>query len=172
MKPNVLIFCVDEMRADHLSPMGNGIVRTPNLERIAARGTTFTRGYCNNPICMPARSSMFTGMLPRDHGVRVNGQSLRREIPTLPGALATAGYRTHSAGKLHLTPWVPKTEKHLPDHPESMAAWNDGAVKKIPVPYFGFQTVDFVGGHTAFIYGEYIEWFDLFLCQSMKNSGS
>ena len=157
-QPNVLIFCVDEMRADHLSPMGNPVVRTPNLERIAARGTTFTRGYCNNPICMPARASMFTGLLPRDHGVRVNGQSLRADLSTLPGVLAGTGYRTHSAGKLHLTPWVPKPGRHLPEHPESMAAWNEGAIRKFPTPYYGFQGVDFVGGHTTFIYGEYIEW--------------
>jgi arylsulfatase A-like enzyme len=154
--PNILIFCVDEMRADHMSPAGNAIVRTPHLDRLAARGTTFTRGYCNNPICMPARATMFTGMLPRDHGLRINGQALRTDLPTLPGVLAKAGYRTHSAGKLHLTPWV---EEAQADSPEALHRWNTRRMTEFPAPYYGFQTVDFVGGHSSFISdGPYGDW--------------
>ncbi len=65
-RPNVLIFCVDEMRADHMGCAGNSVVQTPHLDRLAAEGTLFRRSYCNNPICMPARATMFTGLLPRD----------------------------------------------------------------------------------------------------------
>jgi len=104
MPPNILMFCVDEMRADHMACMGHTVVQTPNLDRLAGQGTLFQRAYCNNPICMPARASMFTGMLPRDHGLCVNGQVLRTDVPVLPRILADAGYRTHAAGKLHLTP--------------------------------------------------------------------
>ncbi|MGC9349197.1 MAG: sulfatase-like hydrolase/transferase [Anaerolineae bacterium] len=82
-RPNVLIFCVDEMRADHMGCAGNPVVQTPNLDRLAERGTLFRRSYCNNPICMPARATMFTGLLPRDHGVRVNGQALRTDLPII-----------------------------------------------------------------------------------------
>ena len=158
-RPNVIIFCVDEMRADHLACAGNPIVQTPNLDRIAARGTVFSRAYCNNPICMPARASMFTGLLPRDHGVRINGQSLRTDLPLLPQVLADQGYRTHAAGKLHLTPWVPKvTPPDAARFPECIAYWNSGAIREFPVPYYGFQTVDFVGGHTSYAYGPYAQW--------------
>ena len=156
--PNVLIFCVDEMRADHISPMGNPIVQTPNLEQIAARGTVFTQGYCNNPICMPARTTMFTGLLPRDHGVRCNGQPGRPDLPTLPGVLAEAGYRTHATGKLHLTSITPPAGHDPAQFPESMSAWRDGAITRFPVPYFGLQSVDFVNGHTAWAFGEYLPW--------------
>jgi arylsulfatase A-like enzyme len=76
--PNVLIICVDQMRADHMGCAGNPVIRTPNLDRLAARGTHFSRGYCNHPICMPARATMFTGVLPRDHGLRYNGQTMRQ----------------------------------------------------------------------------------------------
>ena len=158
-RPNVLIFCVDEMRADHVGCAGQAIVRTPNLDRMAARGTFFQRSYCNNPICMPARASMFTGLLPRDHGLRINGQSLRRDLPTLPGVLGRAGYRTHATGKLHLTPWVPKVQP--PDvmaYPECRQYWQDELVPKFPEPYYGFQSVDFVGGHVSYAYGDYIHW--------------
>lgn len=158
-QPNVLIFCVDEMRADHMSCAGHPLVQTPNLDRLAARGTRFDRSYCNNPICMPARTSMFTGLLPRDHGVRVNGMFPAGDRPTLPGAFRDAGYRTHAAGKLHLTPYVPRLDPPDPSRcPEDMHAWNRGEITAVPTPYFGFDEVDFVGGHTHFVFGSYIDW--------------
>lgn len=102
---------------------------------------------------------MFTGLLPRDHGLRVNGQALRHDLPTLPGVLATNGYRTHSAGKLHLTPWVPKEHPPCPEiFPESMDSWEQKLISDFPVPYFGFQSVDFVGGHVSYAYGDYRTW--------------
>ncbi len=157
--PNVLIFCVDEMRADHLGGRGRRPIRTPNLDALAAQGLYFPRAYCNNPICMPARATMFTGLLPRDHGVRINGQPLRRDVPTLAGVLAEAGYRTHAAGKLHLTPWrsLAPTE-HAAEYPEDLDFWNAGTHRDFPCPYYGFQTVDFMGGHTSFAYGPYLDW--------------
>ncbi len=158
-RPNVLIFCADEMRADHMACAGNGLVQTPNLDRLAANGTLFERSYVANPICMPARATMFTGLLPRDHGVRINGQNLCTDLPTLPATLAEAGYRTHAAGKLHLTAWVPRAPRSEAVHyPESLTFWRDGVLSEFPVPYYGFQSVDFVGGHTPYAYGEYIQW--------------
>lgn len=158
-RPNVLVICVDEMRADHMGCAGHPVVRTPNLDRLAAAGTLFRRAYCNNPVCMPARAAMFTGLLPRDSGLRINGQSLRPDVPVLPQALADAGYRTHAAGKLHLTPWVPKApDSEAARYPEAMAFWQRGVLARFPEPYYGFQTVDFVGGHTSFVYGEYMGW--------------
>lgn len=157
--PNVLIFCVDEMRADHMGCAGHSVVRTPSLDRIAARGTRFDRSYCNNPICMPARTTMFTGLLPRDHGVRINGMFPTGDWPTLPGVFRDAGYRTHAAGKLHLTPYVPQLDPPDPQRcPEDMHAWNRGEITAVPTPYFGFDEVDFVGGHTSFVFGQYIDW--------------
>lgn len=156
---NILLICVDEMRADHMGCAGHPQVRTPNLDRLAARGTRFTRSYCNNPICMPARATMFTGVLPRDHGVRVNGQYPNGMFDYLPQVLHQAGYRTHAAGKLHLTPYVPKLSKADPDrYPEDLEAWNRGDFSTFPTPYFGFEEVDFVGGHTSFVFGQYIDW--------------
>lgn len=158
-RPNVLVFCVDEMRADALGGAGQVCARTPHLDGLARRGTRFARAYCNNPICMPARATLFTGLLPRDHGLRVNGQRMHPGLPTLPHLLAEAGYRTHAAGKLHLTPWVPKVEPPDPDaYPECMDYWQRGLITRFPTPYFGLQNVAFVGGHTAYVYGDYIGW--------------
>jgi arylsulfatase A-like enzyme len=77
----------------------------------------------------------------------------------LPGALAAAGYRTHACGKLHLTPWVVRPDDEDPcRYPETLAGWRTGRTTRFPVPYYGLQTVDFVGGHVNYVYGPYLEW--------------
>jgi arylsulfatase A-like enzyme len=147
------------MRADHMGCSGNHRVRTPNIDRLAAEGLRFNRSYCANPICMPARASMFTGLLPRDHGVRINGQALSRGLPTLPAILKNAGYRTQSMGKLHLTPWMPKPPRPKPDEfPEDLEAWMSGSITRFPDNYFGFESSDLVVGHTSYAHGDYARW--------------
>ena len=61
-RPNVLFVICDQLRADHLGFAGNQVVRTPHIDAIAAGGTVFDRAYVNNPICMPNRSTMMTGL--------------------------------------------------------------------------------------------------------------
>ena len=101
-KPNVLFFVCDQLRYDHLACNGNSVVETPNIDELSETGVTFDRAYTNNPMCMPARATMFTGRNPHRHGVRSNGVHLRDDFPVLPQLLSDNGYRTHSAGKLHL----------------------------------------------------------------------
>ena len=60
-KPNVLIIQWDEMRADCLGFMGNGIIRTPNLDRLAAMSVVFTDHHTVSPVCAPARHAFFSG---------------------------------------------------------------------------------------------------------------
>jgi hypothetical protein len=95
-RPNVLCLVTDQQRADHLGCAGDPVLRTPHLDALAAGGVRFERAYVNNPLCMPGRSTWFTGLTPRGHGVRTNGIPLRQDLPTMPGALAAVGYRTHS----------------------------------------------------------------------------
>ena len=73
-------------------------LETPHLDRLAAGGTRLDRHYVNNPLCMPGRSTLITGLTPRAHGVRTNGIDLDRGIPTVVQALAGAGYRTWLRG--------------------------------------------------------------------------
>ena len=62
MQPtNVLFLCADQHARNALSCYGHPVVRTPNLDALAARGTRFTNGYSNSPICVPARASMASG---------------------------------------------------------------------------------------------------------------
>src|SRR5688500_2083921 len=76
-------------------------LQTPHLDRLAAEGVLLRRHYVNSPLCMPGRATLITGLTPRAHGARTNGIDLDWGTPTMVGALAEAGYRTHSTGKTH-----------------------------------------------------------------------
>lgn len=150
---NVLFIITDQQRRDSLGCYGNPVCRTPNLDRLAARGVRFDRNYVANPICMPSRLSIFTGTTPRSHGLWTNGL-LIDERDTLPGHFLDHGYRTGSVGKIHFTPTGADG-----DHMESSVHWAEGAG---PVdwhgPYWGFEHVDLTIGHTA-LAAHYREWF-------------
>lgn len=143
--------------------MGNSVIKTPNIDRIAQSGVRFNSAFVNNPLCMPSRSTLFNGLTPRGHGVRTNGIPLDSSIPTMTEALRHAGYRTHGIGKIHLNHFgFPKgsdPEKLNPlDYPESHYMWRQDKIKKLPEPYYGLETVDYVGGHGSYLYGEYLNW--------------
>lgn len=153
-RPNILCFVTDQQRYDYLGCTGNAVISTPNIDKIASRGVIFDRAYVINPLCMPARSTLFTGLTPRGHRVRTNGIPLEAGIPTLPDALRKAGYQTYAAGKLHL-------ECHAePRRPGSRLEWGNNGRKKLPQPYYGFENVDFVGGHGSSVFGEYVNWLE------------
>ncbi len=156
-RPNFLIFCVDQMQAYCLGCNGHPVVKTPHIDALAARGVNFRRGYCNNPVCMPSRATMITGKTPRQHGLLTNGNSLSPDVPTVTQALADAGYRTHSSGKLHLQPFGGYFDDHS-DSVELGRRWHAGELPKLPEPYYGYQSADFVGGHITYAFGEYRNW--------------
>ncbi len=164
-RPNVLIFVTDQHRNDHLGCNGNPILRTPNIDRLAQSGVVFERAYVANPLCMPARASMFTGRTPRGHGVRTNGIPLSSQIPTFPEALRLAGYRTHSIGKLHMGVYeIPKKAGSVAgkpeEHPESYHTWSNRCLTQLPMPYFGFETAELTSGHTDHVFGHYAQWME------------
>ncbi|MDH7571068.1 MAG: sulfatase-like hydrolase/transferase, partial [Armatimonadota bacterium] len=101
--PNILWICTDQQRFDTIHALGNPHVRTPNLDRLVARGVAFTRAYCTSPICTPSRASFLTGRYPRTTRARWNGNT---EFPPdevlVTRLLAEAGYDCGLVGKLHL----------------------------------------------------------------------
>src|SRR5688572_6590711 len=68
-KPNVIFILTDNHGAWTLGCYGNKDIRTPNIDKLAAEGTLFTRAYCNNPVCSPSRAAFLTGLLSSQHGV-------------------------------------------------------------------------------------------------------
>lgn len=71
-KPNVLFVMADQLRHDYLGCAGASFVHTPNIDRLAARGTRFSRCCTNAPVCGPARISLATGLLPTRLGTTEN----------------------------------------------------------------------------------------------------
>jgi arylsulfatase len=103
-RPNIVFFMVDQLSAKWLEVARNGVCPTPNIDRLAQRGTTFTRTISSNPVCSPARATLATGLTSRGHGVLENGYDLDSGLPTFMQSLQKAGWRTGALGKLHLTP--------------------------------------------------------------------
>lgn len=161
--PNVVCIVADQWRFDWLGCRSNTPLQTPHIDRLAAEGVRFERCYTNHPMCMATRATWFTGLTPRGHGVRCNGIGLDRNLPTMPGALAEAGYRTHGIGKMHLNPYFPHVDfdpesLDPADWPEAMPVWMNQRITNLPAPYYGLQSVDFKGGNGHRGYGNYFQW--------------
>ena len=87
-KPNIVLFMVDQLAAFVLLAYGGSVCKTPNVDRLAARGTVFENAYCNYPLCAPSRFSMMSGRLPSRIGAYDNGADFRpryRHLPTICG---------------------------------------------------------------------------------------
>lgn len=102
--PNILLIMTDQHRADIMGCMGDPVVRTPNLDRLASEGLLFENVFCQGPLCMPARASFLTELYVRDHGVGENQWDVPTSFPTFVSSLAATGYHTSCIGKMHL--WV------------------------------------------------------------------
>ena len=100
-QPNILIVMVDQLAPRFLPIHGHPLVRAPNIERLAARGTVFERAYCNSPLCSPSRTAFMTGALPSRTGGYDNAAEFRADIPTFAHYLRRLGYRTILSGKMH-----------------------------------------------------------------------
>ncbi len=123
---NVLFIIVDDLRP-LLGCYGHQEMHTPNIARLAQRGTLFNRAYCQFPVCNPSRASILTGLRPETNGVQDNNTHFRTTVPdvvTLPQYFKAYGYHTRSIGKIIHGPfadrrswsapsWSPKFEPYL-----------------------------------------------------------
>ena len=148
---NFLLVIADQLAPQALPAYGNGVVRAPNLDRLAHKGVVFEHAYCSSPLCAPSRASFITGCLPSRIGVYDNGAELAASVPTIAHRLRALGYRTALAGKMHfigpdqlhgfeqrLTPdiypaglnWIPDwdapTSHHLPWYHDMSSVFEAG----------------------------------------------
>lgn len=101
--PNILMISTDQWHADAFGYRGDGYVKTPHSDRLAAMGVDFSRSYSADPVCSPARTSWLTGRMPVEHGVIGNGQKLAPEMPDFGQWFGDHGYETAHFGKWHTT---------------------------------------------------------------------
>jgi arylsulfatase A-like enzyme len=181
-QPNFILFITDQQRADFLSCYGHTLLRTPNIDAIASRGTRFNRCYVASPVCMANRASLMTGRMPSVHGVRMNGIPLSQLQATFVEALRSGGYATSLIGKSHLqnmvdvAPYV--RAQRAPTHQKALTGnisearrdsdddydqelphrWNSHDPLKLKTPYYGFDHVDLCTGHGDLVGGHYFQW--------------
>lgn len=104
--PNILLIMTDQQQARMMSCAGNKWLKTPALDSLASRGVRFERSYCANPVCVPSRFSMQTGVLPSRIGMDRN--NTRTPVPdtllqnAIGNVFRRGGYKTVYGGKVHL----------------------------------------------------------------------
>ncbi len=183
-RANVLFIITDQHRADHLGCYGNPIVRTPNIDRLAAAGTRFDRFYTATPICMPNRATLMTGRMPSLHGARHNGIPLSLAATTFVEIMRAAGYDTALIGKCHLQSingnipsigmperdpnklappeHLRESDKTWPAHgrydQELPSTWEREPDFEPVLPYYGFSHVELAISHGDKAVGHYGRW--------------
>ncbi|MFX0056984.1 MAG: sulfatase [Candidatus Hodarchaeota archaeon] len=162
MRRNFLFIITDQQRKDHISCYNpNMVLKTPNIDKIAENGVRFTNFYCNNPICMPNRSTIFTGKYPSVHGVVTNGRNLPKDTKTFVDILLDSGlYHTASFGKIHLNYFgMEKIKGRRPK--SSQEFFPTPYYRKLTNhhPYFGLDEIKIISGHGIYCgHPDYFNW--------------
>jgi len=154
-KPNVLIFYVDDLRAE-LGCYGSETALTPNIDKLAKDGVMFNKAYVQQAICAPSRMSTLTGLRPETLGIYSIFTPLRKvhkEVVSMPQLFKENGYKTVSIGKVYhhgtddKDQWTTYFAKELNSYvkPENRALMNrlkSEGVKPLKGPAFESADVD------------------------------
>ncbi len=182
-KPNFLFIITDQHRADHLGCYGNAIVRTPNIDSVANKGSKWEKFFVANPICMPNRASIMTGRMSSLHGARHNGIPLSHDHTTFVELLKDAGYSTGLIGKSHLQSFTglpatntfqansklhtPREElrdaykhnRHSQEYDlEVLQTWDRPLAERMDGDFYGFEHVEIAADHADAASGDYLLW--------------
>jgi len=99
-RPNFLVVVTDDQRPDTIHALGNSVIRTPTLDKLVARGLTFTRAIAPDPLCVPSRAEIMTGCREFSNGVgSMGGGRMKGELVLWAQAMRDAGYCSWHVGK-------------------------------------------------------------------------
>ena len=100
-KMNVLFIVSDDLTNNTLSCYGSKVSKSPNIDKLAAKGVKFDRAYCQFPLCNPSRASFLTGLHMYAHGIidNTDRSPASHKLDTFPKRLHDAGYKTAYIGK-------------------------------------------------------------------------
>jgi len=182
-RANFILIMTDQHRADHLGCYGNRVVKTPNIDSLAANGQRWNRFHVANPICMPNRASIMTGRMCSAHGARHNGIPLSRDHTTFVELLKDAGYKTGLIGKSHLQSFTGlpatntfqadsdkrtpspqyrdaiKNNRHGKEYDLELAPdWKQPLSDRCNGDFYGFEHVEVVADHADKACGDYLLW--------------
>jgi N-acetylglucosamine-6-sulfatase len=156
-QPNVIVIVVDDLRYDEFTAGGHPYLETPNIDRLAAEGATFSGAFHAVPLCSPNRASILTGQYPSRHGIidNVARDRASHRLQTFPIAMQVAGYETGFLGKWHMgndpTPrpgfdyWAAIPGQGRTVNP---AIYEDGALQRVEgyiTDLLTDRAVDFIG---------------------------
>lgn len=135
-QPNVLLISIDDLNDWTGVQGGHPQAQTPNIDRLAARGTLFNNAHCQSPVCNPSRSSLMTGRHPHSSGVYFLSPDLQQApalqgLDTLPERFAKHGYQTLAAGKLFHT----RDQRFFQTYGGNMGGFGPRPKKKISQPH-------------------------------------
>ncbi|QDV15420.1 Choline-sulfatase [Gimesia panareensis] len=105
-KPNILFIAIDDQNDWIGCLKGHPQIKTPNIDKVASRGTLFTNAHCQSPLCNPSRTSLMTGLRPTTTGIYGLAPWFRtvdrfKDRVSLPQYLEQNGYKTYSTGKIY-----------------------------------------------------------------------
>ena len=143
--PNILLIITDQHRADHLGAYGNRTVRTPHIDRLAARGWAADRFYVSTPICMPNRSTL--------HG-KSHLQNMTGIPPTFPGPDAQASPASPPFELREARHRIHDEDRY---EQENSKLWLDPK-HHMQLPFYGFEDVSLCTNHGDQVDAEYGRW--------------
>ncbi len=149
-QPNILLIITDQQTADAMSSVGNNYLRTPSMDKLADGGVLFKSNYVVQPLCLPFRSSLQTGLYPHEIGTISNGRSITGDVPFLGNLVSAAGYTCDYIGKWHIGASPENTgynyDEAGKDNEKAVAA--EGYLMQEHIKPF-FLTVSFMNPHNV-----------------------
>jgi choline-sulfatase len=155
MRPaNLVVIMSDEHHPRAMGTAGHPFAKTPNLDRLAARGTRFASAYCNSPICVPSRASFATGRYAYELGTWDNAIAYDGTVEGWGHALQKSGHRVDSIGKLHYRSVEDPTGFDNQYHPMHIygghgMVWGSLRDGKIPFPKSTSAMIEPIGPGTS-----------------------